>query len=57
MAAMVSQAALAAKHPGWHVSKRAAGHVREDLLHDGVVAVLPLGLDHLYLELSRQPGL
>jgi hypothetical protein len=39
------------------MSKRAAGNVGEDLLHDGVIPVLPLGLDHLYLELSRQPGL
>jgi hypothetical protein len=39
------------------VSKRAAGDVGEDLLHDGVVAVLALGLDQLYLELSCQPGL
>ena len=28
------------------MSKRAAGNVREDLLHHGVVTVLPLGLDH-----------
>jgi hypothetical protein len=34
-----------------------AGQVREHLLHDGVVAVLCLGLDQLYLELSCQPGL
>jgi hypothetical protein len=39
------------------VSKGAAGDVGEDLLDDGVVAVLSLGLDGLYLELSRQPGL
>jgi hypothetical protein len=39
------------------VSERAAGDVGEDLLHDGVVAVLPLGLDQPYLELSCQPGL
>jgi hypothetical protein len=39
------------------VSKGAAGDVGEDLLHDGMVAVLSLGLDQLYLELSRQPGL
>jgi hypothetical protein len=38
------------------VSERAAGDVGEDLLDDGVVAVLPLGLGQLYLELSRQPG-
>ena len=29
------------------MSERAAGDVGEDLLHDGVVAVLPLGLDQL----------
>jgi hypothetical protein len=39
------------------MSKGSAGDVGEELLHDGVVAVLPLGLDQLYLELSRQPGL
>jgi hypothetical protein len=39
------------------VCERAAGHVGEDLLHDRVVAVLALGLDQLYLELSCQPGL
>jgi hypothetical protein len=39
------------------VSEGPAGDVGEDLLHDGVVAVLFLGLDQLYLELSRQPGL
>jgi hypothetical protein len=38
------------------MSKGAAGDVGEDLLHDGVVTVLPLGLDQGYLELSRQPG-
>jgi hypothetical protein len=38
------------------MSERAAGDVGEDLLHDGVAAVVPLGLDELYLELSRQPG-
>jgi hypothetical protein len=37
-----------------HVSEGAAGDVGEYLLHDGVVAVLSLGLDQLYLELSRQ---
>jgi hypothetical protein len=36
------------------VSERAAGDVGEDLLDDSVVAVLSLGLDQLYLELSRQ---
>jgi hypothetical protein len=39
------------------MSERAAGDVGEHLLHDRVVAVLALGLDHLYLELSCQPGL
>ncbi len=34
----------------------AAGQVREHLLDDGVVAVLRLGLDELYLELPRQAG-
>jgi hypothetical protein len=29
------------------VSQRAAGDVGEDLLHDRVAAVLPLGLDQL----------
>jgi hypothetical protein len=43
--------------PGWQVRKGAANQVREDLLDDGVVAVLRFGLDQLYLELSRQPGL
>ncbi len=38
------------------VRERAVGPVGEDLLDDGVVAVLGLGLDQLYLELSRQPG-
>jgi hypothetical protein len=32
------------------MSKRAAGDVGEDLLDDGVVAVLPLGLDQFYLK-------
>ena len=36
--------------PGWHVSQEAAGDVGEDLLHDRVVAVLPLGLDQLERE-------
>ena len=57
MAAKASQAAFAAKDPGGQVSEGAAGEVGEHLLDDGVVAVLPLGLDQLYLELSRQPGL
>ena len=35
------------EHPGWHMNQGAAGDVGEDLLHDGVVAVLPLGLDQL----------
>jgi hypothetical protein len=39
------------------VRERPAGQVGEDLLHDGVVAVLAFGLEELYLELSRQPGL
>jgi hypothetical protein len=34
------------------VGERAAGDVGEDLLHDGVVAVVPLGLD----ELKRRVG-
>jgi len=38
------------------MSHGAIGPVREHLFHHGVVAVLPLGLDQLYLELSRQPG-
>jgi len=38
------------------VREGAAAQVREDLLDDGVVAVLAFGLDRLYLELSRQPG-
>ena len=33
--------------PRWQVRERAAGQVREDLLDDGVVAVLRLGLDQL----------
>jgi hypothetical protein len=37
------------------MSQRAVGPVREDLLDDGVVAVLLLGWGQLYLELSRQP--
>jgi hypothetical protein len=37
------------------VSERSAADVGEDLLDDGVVAVLSFGLDQLYLELSRQP--
>jgi hypothetical protein len=32
------------------VRERPAGDVGEDLLHDGVAAVLPLGLDELYLK-------
>jgi hypothetical protein len=39
------------------MSERAAGDVGEHLLHDRVVAVLALGLEARYLELSRQPGL
>jgi hypothetical protein len=39
------------------VGKRAAGDVGEDLLDHRMVAVLPLGLDQLYLERSRQLGL
>jgi len=39
------------------VSKGPAGDVGEDLLHDGVVAVLFFGLDDPYLELWCQPGL
>jgi len=39
------------------MSQGPAGDVGEHLLHDGVVAVLALGLDELYLELSCQPGL
>jgi hypothetical protein len=31
------------------MSKGSAGDIGEDLLHDGVVAVLPFGLDQLYL--------
>ena len=50
MAAIDSQAAFAAKHPGRHVSQGAAGDVGEHLLHDGVVAVLPFGLDQLERE-------
>ena len=33
--------------PGRHVSQGSAGDVGEELLHDGVAAVLPLGLDQL----------
>ena len=33
--------------PGGQVSQRAAGDVGEDLLDDGVVAVLAFGLDEL----------
>jgi len=40
--------------PGWQVRKRAAGQVREDLLDDGVVAVLRLGLDHLEGRVGEQ---
>jgi hypothetical protein len=32
------------------VSEGSAGDVGEYLLHDGVAAVLPLGLDELYLK-------
>src|SRR5205807_6297178 len=47
MAAMDSQAAFAAKTPDiWHMSQGAAGDVSEHLLHDGMIAVLPLGLDN-----------
>ena len=34
----------------WHVRERPVGDVGEDLFHDGVVAVLPLGLQELYLK-------
>jgi hypothetical protein len=50
VAAIDSQAAFTMNTPsGWHVSKGSAGDVGEDLLHDRVVTVLPLGLDQLYL--------
>jgi hypothetical protein len=39
------------------MSQRPAGDVGEHLLHDRVATVLPLSLDQLYLELSRQSGL
>jgi hypothetical protein len=39
------------------MSKGSAGDIGEDLLHHSVVAVLLFGLEHGYLELSRQPGL
>ena len=35
------------KYPGRHMSQGTAGDVGEHLLHDGVAAVLPLGLDQL----------
>ena len=38
------------------MSKGAAGDVGEDLLHHGVVAVLPLGLDQLYLSFRVSQG-
>ena len=51
MAAQVSQAALAGNEPsGRHMRERPVGDVGEDLLDDGVVAVLPLGLDQFYLK-------
>jgi len=56
MAARVSQAAFAASDPRAD-GPGATGQVREDLLHQGVVAVVALGLEQPYLELSRQPGL
>ena len=45
MAATGSQAAFAGNDPGGQVSQGAVGQVGEDLLDDGVVAVLLLGLD------------
>jgi hypothetical protein len=39
------------------VSEGAVGPVGEDLFCLGVVAVLLFGLERLYLELRRQPGL
>ena len=45
MAAMTSHAAFALKDTGWQVSEGAGVQVGDDLLHDGVVAVLPFGLD------------
>jgi len=33
-----------------YTARRAVGPVREHLLHNGMVAVLRLGLDHLYLK-------
>ena len=50
MAAMASQAAFSANI--WQVRERPVAPVREDLLHDGMVAVLALGLD----ELERRVG-
>ena len=45
IAAMTSQAAFAAKTPDGRWARGPLVTVGEDLLHDGVVAVLPLGLD------------
>ena len=45
MAAMTSQAAFALKTPDGQVGERAGVQVGDDLLDDGVVAVLAFGLD------------
>ena len=45
MAAMASQAALTVNFPRWQVGQRAVVPVGEEFLDDGLVAVLPFGLD------------
>ena len=52
IAAQVSHAAFAVNDPRWQVSQRAVGPVGEDLLDDGVVAVLFLSWGGLYLKSS-----
>jgi hypothetical protein len=52
MTARTSQAALASKTPDRRYARGPVIQVGEDLLHDGVVTVLPLGLD----ELGRRAG-
>ena len=54
MAARVSQAALAGKCPDRQVRERPGAQVCEDLLDDGVVAVLRFGLDHLERRVGEQ---
>jgi hypothetical protein len=53
MAAIDNQAAFAVKTPDGICARGSAGDVGEDLLRDGVAAVLPLGLDQLERGISE----